>query len=40
MFLLNTEMHKICILVHVQRQFSFSGRNVCVNENDEGLHLR
>lgn len=36
----NTEMHKICILVHVQRQFSFSGRNVCVNENDEGLHLR
>lgn len=37
---LNTEMHKICILVHVQRQFSFSGRNVCVNENDEVLHLR
>lgn len=37
---LNTEMHKICILVHFQRQFSFSGRNVCVNENDEVLHLR
>lgn len=37
---LKTEMHKICILVHVQRQFSFSGRNECVNENDEVLHLR